>query len=83
MPRRSAVLPPALKLMLCLPLPPAMLATTFMDFDSTSGYTCTLLIWHFGLAAKAMRPTMPFQLPCVWSVTLWESCPTHTFSMLL
>src|SRR5690349_6317297 len=31
-----------------------------------------------GVVRSSMRPTMPFQLPWVWSEILWEFTPTST-----
>src|ERR1044071_792245 len=52
------------------------------DFFVTFGKTCASSI-HTGLVAdNSRRPTTPFQLPCVWSDTLWAQTPTSTISRL-
>ena len=41
-----------------------------------SGYIWMSSKWTLGVACNSIRPTIPFQLPWVWSVMLWESGPT-------
>ena len=41
------------------------------------------LVSRLGVLRNSIRPTTPFQFPCVWSVTLCESAPTQTPSIRL
>ena len=45
-------------------------------FSARLGYTCISSKQVLGTLCSSMRPTIPFQLPCVWSVILCESGPT-------
>ena len=51
---------------------------TTADRDATLGWTCRSSIHTGGAGRSSIRPTIPFQLDCVWSVTLCELRPTST-----
>ena len=66
-----------------LPLALPIRTFTSADFLATLGYTCTSSI-QTGLVAQQfdVARSMPFQLPCVWSVTLCAQAPTFTIMRL-
>ena len=55
-----------------------ILPRTTADRVATRGKTCRSSIHVRAAGRSSIRPTMPFQLHCVWSVTLCELRPTST-----
>ena len=60
------------------PLPAATSTLTSAVLAATSGTTRTRRMVTSGCAARVSAPTIPFQLPWVWSETLCALGPTST-----